>query len=49
MFKGGDLKKVLKNTEIVVYDNFSTDNTVKEAKKHGVKVVLEKKKGKGNN
>ena len=43
-----DLKKVLKNAEIVVYDNFSTDNTVKEAKKHGAKVILEKKKGKGN-
>ena len=32
-----DLKKVLKNAEIVVYDNFSTDNTVKEAKTHGAK------------
>ena len=43
-----DLKKNLPNSEIIVYDNFSTDNTIKEAKKNGVKVVLEKKKGKGN-
>jgi glycosyltransferase involved in cell wall biosynthesis len=43
-----DLKKILQNAEIVVYDNFSTDNTIKEAKKYGAKVVLEKKKGKGN-
>ena len=43
-----DLKKELSNPEIIVYDNFSTDNTVKEAKKFGAKVVLEKKKGKGN-
>ena len=43
-----DLKKELSNPEIIVYDNSSTDNTVKEAKKFGAKVVLEKKKGKGN-
>ena len=43
-----DLKKSLSNVEIIVYDNSSTDNTIKEAKKHGAKVILEKKKGKGN-
>ena len=43
-----NLKKGLSNPEIIVYDNSSTDNTIKEAKKHGAKVVLEKKKGKGN-
>ncbi len=43
-----DLKKSLSNIEIIVYDNSSTDNTIKEAKKHGAKVILEKKKGKGN-
>lgn len=43
-----DLKKSLSNIEIIVYDNSSTDNTIKEAKKHGAKVFLEKKKGKGN-
>ena len=43
-----DLKKELSKPEIIVYDNSSTDNTVKEAKKYGAKVVLEKKKGKGN-
>ena len=43
-----DLKKFLPKAEIIVYDNYSTDNTVKEVKKHGVKVILEKKKGKGN-
>ena len=43
-----DLKKELSNPEIIVYDNSSTDNTVKEAKKYGAQVVLEKKKGKGN-
>ena len=43
-----DLKKELSNPEIIVYDNSSTDNTVKEARKYGAKVVLEKKKGKGN-
>ena len=43
-----DLKKELSNPEIIVYDNSSTDNTAKEAKKFGAKVVLEKKKGKGN-
>jgi len=43
-----NLKKDLPNAEVIVYDNFSTDNTVKEAKKHGAKVILEKKKGKGN-
>ena len=42
------LKKSLSNIEIIVYDNSSTDNTIKEAKKHGAKVILEKKKGKGN-
>ena len=41
-----DLKKNIPNSVIIVYDNFSTDNTINEAKKHGVKVVLEKKKGK---
>ena len=41
-----DLKKNLPNSEIIVYDNFSTDDTIKEAKKNGVKVVLEKKKEK---
>ena len=43
-----NLKKGLSNPEIIVYDNSSTDNTIKEAKKYGAKVVLEKKKGKGN-
>ena len=43
-----DLKKELSNPEIIVYDNSSTDNTVKEARKYGAKVVLEKKRGKGN-
>jgi len=43
-----NLKKDLSNAEIIVYDNSSTDNTIKEAKKYGAKVVLEKKKGKGN-
>ena len=43
-----NLKKDLSNAEIIVYDNSSTDNTIKEAKKFGAKVVLEKKKGKGN-
>tara|TARA_B100001559_G_scaffold143265_1_gene120268 strand:+ start:382 stop:1299 length:918 start_codon:yes stop_codon:yes gene_type:complete len=43
-----NLKKDLLNSEIIVYDNSSTDNTIKEAKKYGAKVVLEKKKGKGN-
>ncbi len=43
-----DLKKSLPNVEIIVYDNSSTDNTIKEAKKYGAKVFLEKKKGKGN-
>ena len=43
-----DLKKSLSNIEIIVYDNSSTDNTIKEAKKYGAKVFLEKKKGKGN-
>ena len=43
-----DLKRELSNPEIIVYDNSSTDNTVKEARKYGAKVVLEKKRGKGN-
>ncbi|MAI28990.1 MAG: glycosyltransferase [Rickettsiales bacterium] len=43
-----DLKKNIPNSEIIVYDNSSTDNTIKEVKKHGVKVILEKKRGKGN-
>ena len=43
-----NLKKDLLNSEIIVYDNSSTDNTIKEVKKHGVKVILEKKRGKGN-
>ena len=42
-----NLKKELSNPEIIVYDNSSTDNTIKEAKKYGAKVVLEKKREKG--
>ncbi|MAZ46324.1 MAG: glycosyltransferase [Rickettsiales bacterium] len=43
-----DLKKVIPSAKIIVYDNNSTDKTIKEAKKHGVEVFLERKKGKGN-
>ena len=34
-----DLKKSLSDIEIIVYDNSSTDNTIKEAKKHGAQII----------
>jgi len=39
--------KSIKPMEIIIVDNNSTDNTVKIAKKHGAKVVKEKKQGYG--
>ena len=43
-----DYKNVLPNTEIYVYDNNSTDATLKIAKKNGAIVRQEYKQGKGN-
>ena len=48
---GHAIQSVLDNIskpEIIIVDNNSTDKTIKEAKKHGVEVFLERKKGKGN-
>lgn len=43
-----DFKKYLPNASIYVYDNNSSDNTDKIAKKAGAKVSYEYKQGKGN-
>jgi len=43
-----DFRLQLPNSEIYVFDNNSTDNTVKEAKKSGAIVIDEKRQGKGN-
>lgn len=43
-----DYKKVLPNADIYVYDNNSTDNTDKIAKKAGAIVKYEYRQGKGN-
>jgi dolichol-phosphate hexosyltransferase len=43
-----DSKKHGYDLNVLVIDNNSTDNTAKVAKKLGAKVILEKKKGKGN-
>ena len=43
------LKKIGLNTDILVMDNNSNDNTAQIAKKAGARVVFEKKPGKGNN
>lgn len=42
-----DFKKELPNAEIIVIDNNSTDNTVKNAKEGGAQILFEKKQGKG--
>lgn len=42
------IKKSGYKTDVIVIDNNSTDSTAAIAKKHGAKVVFEKKKGKGN-
>ena len=41
-------KKKLPKAKVIVYDNNSTDNSVKLAKKNGAEVTLVNKKGKGN-
>ena len=41
-------KKKLPKAKVIVYDNNSTDNSVKLAKKNGAEVFLVSKKGKGN-
>ena len=43
-----DFKKELPKAQIYVFDNNSTDNTAKLAKKAGAKVIPVIKKGKGN-
>lgn len=43
-----ELKKLGLETEILVVDNASTDNTAQEAKEAGAKVVYEEKRGYGN-
>lgn len=43
-----DFRKELKNAEIYVYDNNSTDNSVELAKKAGAIVRFEPRQGKGN-
>ncbi len=43
-----DFKKKLPTAKIYVYDNNSTDNTLKIAKKTGAIVRVEKRQGKGN-
>jgi glycosyltransferase involved in cell wall biosynthesis len=43
-----DFRKELPDAEIYVYDNNSTDNTVKEAERAGAIVRFEKQQGKGN-
>lgn len=43
-----DFKKELPNAQIIVYDNGSTDNTVKLAREEGATVLFQKKRGKGN-
>ena len=42
------LKKKIRNAEIIVYDNDSRDKSVEISKKHRVKVVTVMKRGKGN-
>ena len=41
-------KKKLPKAKVIVYDNNSTDNSVKIAKKYGAEVFLVSKQGKGN-
>lgn len=43
-----DFKKTLPHAEIYVYDNNSSDDTIKIAKKHGAIVRTESRQGKGN-
>jgi glycosyltransferase involved in cell wall biosynthesis len=43
-----DWRKALPSSKIYVYNNASTDNTAKEAKKHNAIVRYAKKRGKGN-
>ena len=42
-----DFYRELPNAKIVVFDNNSTDKTVEVAKKHGAKIIFEKRQGKG--
>ncbi|MFH1521129.1 MAG: glycosyltransferase family 2 protein [Candidatus Micrarchaeota archaeon] len=42
-----EVRQVLPNAEIVVIDGLSTDKTVELAKSMGVKILLEKRNGKG--
>jgi len=42
-----DVNKLNINKEVIVVDGLSTDKTVKNARKYGAKVLLEKRKGKG--
>lgn len=42
-----EIKETVPEAEIIVIDGLSTDNTVKIANSVGVKVMLEKRKGKG--
>lgn len=43
-----DFKKYLPEAKIIVYDNNSTDKSVQLAKNLGIKVMFEKRQGKGN-
>ena len=43
-----DFKRELPEAEIIVFDNNSTDNTAKLARKAGARVIHYKKRGKGN-
>lgn len=43
-----DFKHQLPEAEVIVYDNNSTDRTVEEAKKAGAKVLVQRRRGKGN-
>jgi len=42
-----EINKLNIDKEVLVVDGLSTDNTVKNAEKHGAKVVIEERKGKG--
>jgi glycosyltransferase involved in cell wall biosynthesis len=42
-----EVNKLKIKKEVIVVDGLSKDNTIKNAKKHGTKVIIEKRKGKG--
>jgi len=41
------INKLNINKEVLVVDGLSNDKTIKNAKKHGAKIIIEKRKGKG--